>query len=318
MKRWLVGLLAMVLVICGGTMVNADELPFSVTPVLPVEQKTGVLGYFDLVLPADAEKRVYLKLENPTEDKLTLSIQSAQAKTNANGVVDYQTTTENPRWQAMVSHAKKAALQAGEVMYLPIDIKMPKESYRGVIAGGISIREIRQKTPSNETLSNQFEQTTALILKNESNLLEGALNVEGASFSVEGNSWQLNLLNPVKTFHHDGKLKLKVAHKGRTVQVIERKQLQFAPDDRFHLNFDNTVADLEPGRYQMVGKITTDKGSWDINQTIIINPRMLGSATKAGALFNWQLVVVIVVPVFLLLLLVLALFKIRKLQQRRN
>ena len=85
------GLVVMMLAVLFGGTASANEMPFSVRVMQATEQRSETTGYFDLVLAPDQVKEVQVLLTNDTEKPLTVDIKSAQATTNRNGVVDYET-----------------------------------------------------------------------------------------------------------------------------------------------------------------------------------------------------------------------------------
>lgn len=103
------GLVVMMLAMLFWGTTSANEMPFSVRVMQATEQRSETTGYFDLVLAPDQVKEVQVLLTNDTEKPLTVDIKSAQATTNRNGVVDYE-TAQSTAWRNLVSVPKNITL----------------------------------------------------------------------------------------------------------------------------------------------------------------------------------------------------------------
>lgn len=112
--------LAMAAPLVIATGVSANQLTFSVTPVLPDNQIDKTDGFFNLKLDQGASEDLMLHYANNTKQPIEVSTSVAPASTNQNGVVEYGPNTIKPdvslkyNMKDLVNVPDKVALNPGE------------------------------------------------------------------------------------------------------------------------------------------------------------------------------------------------------------
>ncbi|WP_054711088.1 DUF916 domain-containing protein [Bacillus sp. JCM 19041] len=140
---------------------EASEFNFSVTTIIPDNQRDPNKTYYDLVLEPGETQTVEMLLQNDTESDVVIAPTIHSATTNVNGVVEYGSneieadeTLQFPL-EEWVSTEEEIVVPAGGEFMLPLQIEMPDEAFDGVIAGGITLQEQRE---SKDATANEGDQ----------------------------------------------------------------------------------------------------------------------------------------------------------------
>lgn len=157
---------------------EANEVGFSVEPILPKNQIDRNKGYFHLLLDQGEKQTLEIKVKNFTKEPLNLTLWSSNAKTNMNGIVDYSNRVEpdDPSLLYPLTKSIKAPnkieMKPESEEILKVEVEMPDVPLDGVMAGGLTIEEA--KTGSTEaptldtTIKNKFSYVVAMLLQQES------------------------------------------------------------------------------------------------------------------------------------------------------
>lgn len=162
---------------CFPVKTNANEVGFSVEPILPKNQIDRNKGYFHLLLDKGQKQTLEIKLKNFTTEPLHLTLWTSNAKTNMNGIVDYSDKVEPDDASLLypltksVKAPNKIEMKPESEEILKVDVEMPNVPLEGIIAGGLTIEET--KTGSTEaptldtTIKNKFSYVVAMLLQQE-------------------------------------------------------------------------------------------------------------------------------------------------------
>lgn len=134
------------LLFCSFSRAYSDESEFaiSVDAILPENQLTPGVKYFDLRMEPSKEQKVLITLTNHTNEKVDLKVVYSNAKTTSQGVIEYSENKnlkiESPEeylFTNIVSGPSEIFLDAEEEKNIELTLKMPEKEYDGFIAGGI-------------------------------------------------------------------------------------------------------------------------------------------------------------------------------------
>lgn len=125
------------------------NIPFTISPVLPDNQKIGVLGYFDLQVQPGSKQVIHVKIRNDSGRILKMNITPANALTAVNGGIQY-TADEGSAvsgfldreyaYMGGISVQTKVTLAEGAIIEIPVTLTVPnKES--GTFLGGLLFTE---------------------------------------------------------------------------------------------------------------------------------------------------------------------------------
>lgn len=194
-------------VMFGGTPASANEMPFAVRVMAAAEQRPETTGYFNLILAPNQVKKVQVLLTNETEKPLTVDIKSAQATTNRNGVVDYE-TAQSKAWRQLVTVPESITLPPHGQELVATTIRMPANQFDGIKAGGLTFAE--RKTPNDSgksgvQMKQSYAYTVAVLVRNhEGDVPAKMRSVRAQTKTVTGeNVLQTTLVNPIPAFQHD-------------------------------------------------------------------------------------------------------------------
>lgn len=179
MRIWLVLLLG-TLCLLKGVPVFADEtedsssdapaVGFTYEVVKPDNQNSDA-SYFDLRMKTGQKQTVTVKLKNFGTEVLPMSVKLNGAKTNSNGVIEYQPNTiENDSslkfdFVDIVKAPETIEIPASGEVDLNLDITMPETSFDGIIAGGIQLQSMReQDAQQSGMIINKYAYVIGMVL----------------------------------------------------------------------------------------------------------------------------------------------------------
>ena len=258
------------------TGVSANQLTFSVTPVLPDNQIDKTDGFFNLKLDQGASEDLMLPYANNTKQPVEVSTSVAPASTNQNGVVEYGPNTIKPdvslkyNMKDLVNVPDKVALNPGETKDVPVHVTMPNAQVPGIIAGGLTFSD-KAADKANEAQQNQkehqskiFIHSNSVFLMRESTdapykdqmLLENGLKLKSVKPTQVNyrNVIAANLQNPDGIYLNNFAVDAKVmkANKSKVLYEAKNNSMQMAPNT----NFDYSVplgdgTRMKPGKYKL-------------------------------------------------------------------
>ncbi|WP_265456017.1 DUF916 domain-containing protein [Enterococcus sp. HY326] len=144
---------------------TSSGLNLLVSPLLPDNQLTAKVNYFDLLLKKEEEQTVTVVLNNPTDQDRVVAIEVNPATTTYNGTVEYEDKEPNEDLVPFnicdaVEVEERIELPANQTIDVPVTIKMPDVAFDGVVAGGLKLREITEETAKTETSAESTDKAT--------------------------------------------------------------------------------------------------------------------------------------------------------------
>ena len=314
------GLVVMMLAILFGGTTSANEMPFSVRVMQATEQRSETTGYFDLVLAPDQVKEVQVLLTNDTEKPLTVDIKSAQATTNRNGVVDYE-TAQSTAWRNLVSVPQNITLPPHGQELVTSTIHMPANQFDGIKAGGLTFSE--RKSPSDSKgsgvqIKQSYAYTVAVLVRNHEGDVPAKMRSAGAQLkTVAGeNMLQTMLVNPMPAFQHDMQVRTRLYQGDQLIFDKMQEGLRFAPDSQYsHLT--KLDQSLEAGRYRVVTDVKTNQGKWHFNDslTVTAKQRVSGAVAEATRMPIWLKIMLGIIGILLMIIVWLIILMRRRKQK---
>lgn len=262
---------ALVLTVCFigliGQKVKADEMSFSVTPILPSNQ-IGNSGYFNLLMHPGDKQTVEVKIVNLRDTPIVVEENVSSATTNLNGVVEYSPNQIKPdstlkyNMKDLVSAPAEISLSPKETKTISIAVNMPNAPIQGLMAGGLTYQEKSSNTKSSSkskgvSIINKYNFVIAFLMQQSETKSAPDLkmnDVEPGQVNYR-NVINANLQNPNMAYLNT--LYVQSDIKGISNSKLEYKSnkemMQMAPNS----NFDFPVAlgsgtALQAGKYHMV------------------------------------------------------------------
>lgn len=199
---------------------------FSATALLPISQKNQKIGYFDLELKEQQNKKISVRVTNQLNSELTVTVAFQRAQTTNLGTVFYEKVGEEA-YLAEPDIEDYVFLSDRELILAPLatqivtlELKMPKESFEGVLAGGIVLKEKKPKQEANRNIHYRYSREIALLLKNSEKIPSPKLAVN--DLKIKKNQIQFSVENQARLYLKETKL---------TYFLINEKQQVFKETD---------------------------------------------------------------------------------------
>ncbi|MGY3778103.1 DUF916 and DUF3324 domain-containing protein [Isobaculum melis] len=266
---------------------SANEMGFSVQAILPENQVTAEHSYFDLKMTPGQVQTIQVALTNDTEREIEVAMAANAAITNGNGVVEY--SQENPTLDPTLNTSFSEIAHVEPTIILPpkavkvvdIQLKMPVESYDGVILGGLYfIEKNNPENPAQATnvqIDNHFSYTVGVLLtetetKVHPNLI---LNQVSASQTLGRNVILANLQNPEAAMLSNLRIEAKVYQGKEETPLYEQvtDELRMAPNSNFDYTIDMNEAFFEPGDYRVEIVAISNGKTWQLEKEFNIQAK---------------------------------------------
>ncbi|MDR3240572.1 MAG: DUF916 and DUF3324 domain-containing protein [Lactobacillaceae bacterium] len=278
MQKFIKYLLLIMVTIIGlsmGELVSANQLSFSVVPVLPDNQVDKKDGFYNLVLQPGESQDVTLRYSNSTKKPVTVTTKVAPATTNINGVVEYGTNkskidrTLKYNLKDLLTVQPNVTIQPGETKDVIVHVTMPEQHVEGIIAGGLTFSDqaadkaAKTNKSSTMAIKNIYGfQLGFLIRQSIPNPYSDAkINHDGLKLSkIQANqvnyrnAISMNLQNPLAVYVNQMAVSAKIfdANGKKVLYSSKDNMMQMAPNS----NFDYSVMlgngkKLNPGTYRL-------------------------------------------------------------------
>lgn len=258
--------------------VEANEgAGFSIELELPKNQKKGPTQYFDLNALPDEKQIVTLYIVNDSSNVEDFDLVVTNAATNSRGVIEYankdatKQVLEHRRLTEITSIQEKVTVKKGESQAIKIEIDHPKNSYEGVILGGIhlspNLSEMEKKNPG---YSNLFTRSVAIQLNGSELDKNFYLKLQNMEKDNDAEGFTINnlLTNKAPILLKNTKLNQKIINKKSKKIIFEENQkVDIAPSADFYLPI-MLDEKLSSGLYEMILTFENEEGDRRFNQEI--------------------------------------------------
>ncbi|AYG00854.1 DUF916 and DUF3324 domain-containing protein [Lactococcus allomyrinae] len=243
----------------------ANEFNFSVNPVLP-ENQIGQSGYFNLEMNPGQSQTLTVTLKNSTEKTVIVEEAIASATTNINGVIEYSPNKIKPDRTLKYNLAdyatmpKEITLTPKSSQQVKINVKMPDETFKGVIAGGITFKEKDSGTTASKSkglsIQNKYAYVVALLMQQDKTVVAPDLKMNAVAPGQVNyrNVINANLQNPNAGYLNQmyAQATIKGLSNTSLSYTANKEMMQMAPNT----NFDYPIAigegkRLEAGKYRL-------------------------------------------------------------------
>ncbi|WP_208559714.1 DUF916 and DUF3324 domain-containing protein [Marinilactibacillus kalidii] len=264
---------------------NEDMLGFYIDPIFPDSQVEDSNSYFDLNIEPGEEETLEVKVRNATSDVRNIEISSHTAFTNVHGVVEYGKTDENPdsslshKIEEVLEVPEQIELKGNEEKIISIPLKMPKESFEGVMAGGLRVQEVSDKEledASEEGLAikNKFSYVIGIVISNNRSFIEPDLTLQDvfADQLNYRNVISATIQNYTPTFVNKLAVDAKVKRAGEEdiLYKAQNEDMQMAPNSHFDFPISLEGDRFKSGDYvlDMTARSGENEWTWQEEFTI--------------------------------------------------
>ncbi|MGM0125945.1 hypothetical protein IGI37_003346 [Enterococcus sp. AZ194] len=282
LKKWMWVLSVVIGILCAAETATAAQLNFAVTPVIPENQIDKEKTYFELKMKPEQVQTLDVELRNDTEKEVKVSVQVASATTNINGLVEYSPNGIKPdkslkyNLKDLVQVDEEVTIKAKSKVNVPFKVSMPKESFDGILAGGITFKEIlSEKDVAKEdeagmAVKNEYAFAVGLVLQETDVAVEPDLKILEASASQVNarNVINVGFQNPNSTYLNQLRMSHEVTKQGESDVLYKSSapRMQMAPNSNFEYPISLDGERLQAGKYQVKTVAyagLTDKGKYE-------------------------------------------------------
>lgn len=277
-KLSLAFLLVVVIAFFKQSLVEAEELNFTVEPIFPANQISKSKPYFDLRVEPGQKQTIEVRLANKAEKEISVYMQTTAARTNSNGVIEYKNFTKNYDeslkfpFSEIAKVQETVVLKGKEEKLVPIEIQVPEEPFTGMILGGLYFRQESYEEDKNEKnegameIKNTFSYMISVRLTENDDVIDPDLKLLSAKASQANahNVIAAILQNPEPVDLNDLKINGKVYRKGESTALYseERGGMRMAPNSSFSYQIPLNGKAFVPGKYEVEVTATSDKQNW--------------------------------------------------------
>ncbi|MGO2566133.1 MAG: DUF916 and DUF3324 domain-containing protein [Brochothrix thermosphacta] len=314
--------------------VSASEFNFAVVPQKPGNQIDLKKGYFDLKMTPGQEQQLSVALTNSTNKAISIHPKIAMTTTNDSGVVDYSPSKKKAdetlkyNIEDIVTTEKKVIIEADSTYVLKLMVKMPKESFKGSITGGLSLQEDEpEKKVDTQTsgmaIDNRYAYVVGLSLREDLKPVkpELKLNKVGPAQRNFRNVITANLQNTEATYVNQLKVDAKIMRKNDTEVLYESKKdmMQMAPNTNFNYPIAlGTGEKLKPGKYTLDISAASYKNKWHWKEDFTITDDEASALNAKDVTIEDNNIWLYIISGLVLLLIVLLIIWLIVVKKKKN
>lgn len=278
-----------------GKVTYADITKFTVNPILPANQLEGGASYFNLLMTPGEEQKIQLQLVNSTSSAVKIDVNFSRASTSITGIAQYSGESKDKDSSLKydlsnyVTYPKTIDIPAKSSTTMTANVRMPNESFKGVIAGGFTFTEHRSgaeheesQNKSSMAVENVYSYTVALIIQQSKEKVAPVLKLNDVSpGQVTGrNVINVNLQNTAMAYLL--KMNTQATVTGVSDPSIkftyDNDMMQMAPNSNFNLPIPVSLQGtpngqaskpLKPGKYHLHMTVYGEKSKSGLYQATV-------------------------------------------------
>lgn len=320
---------------------QAEVGDISVKAILPDNQHNSEVTYYDLRVVPGQTQEVELAIYNAGENEETVTIALTDARTSMNGDIDYSIVEGYKKDSSLkvgltdiATVAPTVTVPAKGTITVPIQIKMPQEPFDGMILGGVTVTQPKEKASTVKKskgmqIENMVSLTVGIRLTESDTPVQAELEFIGAKASQEAgrNQVEVTLQNQAPTSLEQIDYDAKVYKKGSKEVLHERKvsKYRFAPSSSFTYPMSWESERFERGTYRVtltaLSKETGQKWQWDEEFEITAEEAktLNDKAVDLKEGINWKYIVIVAgLLILLLFLMFFLLYRKKKKEKKRK
>lgn len=264
--------------------VTANSADFSVKAILPENQRTANLSYFDLKLAPKEDTTLQVEIENHSDVTKSYEILLNAATTNMNGVINYGEPSEAEErdsslkisFDEIAKVESLITIEARAKKIISIQVVMPNEVIEGVILGGITVFEAEEEnTQTEQQITNRFSYSIGVLLSQNEERPDFDLNFKGVNVVQENkrNMISAHIQNTSSRIINGLSLDTRIYRKNQENPLFHREasELRMAPNSNFNFGVETNNQPLRAGRYTMVTKAQVQDETWEWSEEFEIS-----------------------------------------------
>ncbi|ALS03358.1 hypothetical protein ATZ33_15845 [Enterococcus silesiacus] len=300
---------------------------FSVEANIPENQVDKSQTYFDLRMKPEQEQDISITIKNGSDEQATFIVEPHIAVTNQNGVIDY--SKDLPKDSSLkhsltevISGETKYTLKGKETKKAVFHLKMPKESFDGIILGGFQIHKEQKDTEKDEKQAVQIKNQYAYVIgvklseKDQSATPELVLNKVKPGLQNYRTVVTANLQNTQPIIINGLKVDAKISKKagGQVLHTTAKQDMSMAPNSNFDFPISWDNQELKAGTYHLAVVAEDDKGNkWELEKDFDIKGKETKTLNKDAVELEKDYTMWIIIGVIgIIVLLIIVWFIVKK------
>jgi len=301
----------------------------AVEPILPESQIGDITNYFNLNLDVGAEETLGLRIRNTSQEEIEVAISSHTAYTNVNGVAEHARETDDVN-STLQQHLGEhlivpdiITLAPGETKEEYVTLIMPDESFTGLLAGGLRIREVEKEDENaaeGVAIKNTFSYVIAVVVSNERTSTTPELellNVFPDQLNYR-NVISATIQNYTPTYVNQLEVEAEVRLEGEEdiLYQVHRENMQMAPNSHFNFPISLNGDRFRGGDYVLTMTARSGDHEWSWEEPFTIESEAARNLNREDVTIdtsiNWWLVAIIVVVILLIIIIIYLISKQKK------
>ncbi|WP_086311982.1 hypothetical protein A5821_003227 [Enterococcus sp. 7F3_DIV0205] len=340
-KRRYLAAIILLLFLTIGSVSQASEIDFSVKAILPENQRSKEISYFDLRVVPGETQTLSIELTNDTDEEITVYASANSAITNDNGVVDYSYKDTKKDSSAVFTFSEIASMpkeiilpkKSNKTIECTVDI--PKHPFDGYVLGGLYFEQKEEKEAQSQgalAVGNRFSYVVGVLLSETDKEVkpELALNDVKATQLNGNNAVIMNIQDKKAAMIKKLQLDAKLYYEDETKPRYENHQesLTMAPNTNFNYKIDLKDQPFVAGNYTVKLKANDGYKDWSWERKFKIeekeakkyNATALNLPPGSNNQFPWNLIVGIGAGILAVILGIIYYFnqKMKKEQKRQQ
>ncbi len=244
---------------------KTETIDFSAKALLPDNQKNQGKSYFDLRMKPGQNQTIEVRVSNHSLKSMKIKIECNTAFTGSNGLIDYSENTKRDESMFIdISDIVKLeknhiVIPASSSVNVPLHIRMPDESYNGILLGGVRISQVEdeQKLPDPKSIAirNEYVYVIGLKLSQTNVVLKPELHLKYAKPILTNGHTAIavNIQNAAAIDAQNIKLTVKIYKQGSDtpIRTVEKINISMAPNSNFDFPVEWQDQAIKPGKYRV-------------------------------------------------------------------
>ena len=241
---------------------ESNSAGFHVSAELPNNQIDKNASYFDLKMKPSQKQTLKVKVFNNKDKDMNISIYSANASSNSNGIIEYtrqgiaDKSLKHPFESISQLEKDIVTIPANSHKIVKIKLTMPKEEFDGIVLGGLIFKEDTEDQISSQkslSINNVLSYALAVKLSENDNFENIHLNLTGVKAQVVDYEPVIThyIQNDAAALSTKMKLNISVSDidTGKVVSTSENDNVSIAPNSVMPYSLKLKNAALEEGNY---------------------------------------------------------------------
>lgn len=331
MKQLIKVCIAIILVFCSvgyssiPVFAEDNTVGYSVRALIPDNQIDKNQTYFDLKMKPKQKQTLHIEIFNSTNEPIEINCHITNAVTNRNGLIDYTNLNPNlddtllyPMTEIAKFKNDKVILPAGETKIVPVYLKMPRNSFDGIILGGIYFeKNVDEKKIKDDAvqINNKYAYVIGLKLTETDRVIKPELELESVEPNLVNYRQAIiaNIRNSQPIIVNQLKIDAKVLDaRGKVVHEQHVKDYRMAPNSTMEFVIDWNQKKFLPGTYTLKLQASNGEQQWDWEEPFKIAQTEAKQLNEEAAQENKEITIYIIIGlIVVIIILFIVLIKLR-------